>query len=264
MGNITPNSGNLIIPKGVLSIDLWSAGAKTGMFWDAGDAQEFTTTWSVDVAEKNTMRTGASGLYASAVKSVKGELGITLTEWAARNVAMHALGTRTDLVQTASTKTDTAPVGDPAMQKGAKCYIGFRDVTSFALKMAPSTALVLGTDYTFDAATGEITILSTSSTFTNGSKLLWSGTVPQIQATAGRSIITPLSSPMILASLRYRSAPDQAVGQKFDIFIPKVQIYPDGPEEWLKDDFADLKLKGKLLFDTTQPAGYEYGTITEL
>lgn len=264
MANLTPNNGNLYLGAGVLKLDVWSAGAKTGLFYDMGDVSEFSTTMSSEIAEKKTSRTGARGLYKSAVKGVSGEGSLKLSEWAAYNVANAILGTRSDLTQSSTTKTDAAPVSNPAMQKGASCYIGFRGVTSFTLKMAPATALVLGTDYTFDAETGEVTILSTSSTFTNGSKLLWSGTVPAILNTSGRSIITPLSAPMILASIRYKSATDQVSGPRYDIFLPMVQLIPDGAMEWLKDDFSDLGMKIKLMMDTTQAAGQEYGTITEL
>ena len=265
MANITPSNGNLYLGAGVLKMDFWTtAGVKTGLFYDLGDVSEFQTTFNVDVAEKKTSRVGARSLYKTAIKGVSGEGTLKLSEFAARNVAAALLGTRTDLTQSSTTRTDVAPLNDPQMQKGGSCYIGSRGVTGFTLKMAPSTALVLNTDYTFDSETGEVTILQSSTTFTNGSKLLWSGTVPAITATSGRSVITPLQQPMILASLRFKSAADQVSGPRYDAFIPQIQIYPDGAQDWIKDDFADLAMKFKILMDTSQAAGQEYGSFVEL
>lgn len=264
MGNITPSNGNLYLGAGVLDWDIWANGAKTGLFYDLGDVSEFNLDYKVDVAEKRTSRVGARSIYKTAVKGVSAEFSLKLSEWSARNFAIGSLGSRTDFTQSTSTKTDQAPLNDPQMQKGGKCYIGFRGVTGFTLKQAPATSLVLNTDYTFDAETGQVTILTSSPTFVNGSKLLWSGTVPAVLATAGRSVIAPLQAPMVMATLRFKSDTQAVSGPRYDAYFPQVQFYPNAAQEWLKDDFSDLSLTGRLMFDTTQAAGLEYGTIVEL
>lgn len=266
MPNLTPSSGNCYFGSGVLSIDIWSSGAKTTAFFDLGDVSAFTTDFSAEMATKNTSRTGARGLYASAVKSVKGEVSLTLSEWAARNLAVAVLGKRADLAQSSSTVTSQALASSGAVL-GASYRIGYYNVSAFVLKLG-ATALTLGTDYTFNSETGEVKLLTTGTITAGTTTLVWSGTVPAITSTAGstgvgRSTIALLQSALIYCSLRFVSATD-ATGPRYDIFLPKVQIAPGSAIDWLKDDFGDLSFKGELMYDSTQTSGQEYGLITEL
>lgn len=260
MSVLAPNPGLVYYGRGELKLDLWSNGAATNIWKHMGMCSEFSTTVSTETEELENAMSGISSPYAVAISKTNFEGALKASEFGDQNLRLAFAGSTADLVQTSSTKTDSAPVGDPLMVKGASCFIGYYDVTAFTLKMAPSTALVLGTDYTFDAGTGEITILSTSSTFTDGTKLLWSGTVPAITSTAKRSIITPMASPNLLASLRFNTASDVQGTKRFAIYLPKVLIMPDGNTDWLKKGFGELSYKLKVQKHDT----LGYGSVIEL
>src|SRR5690606_33727676 len=93
------------------------------------------------------------------------------------NMALFFLGDLSVISQTAT------PVTDEAIDDVKKGYFyqigkttnnpqGVRGVTAVTVTKAPSTTLVLDTDYTLDAALGRIRILETSSTVSDGDDLL--------------------------------------------------------------------------------------------
>lgn len=261
-----PNNNNWVLGSGILEMDFWANGAKTGAFFDCGDCEKFTTDFSADMLTKNTNRNGSHGPVASFVTGVKGEATITLNEMTARFLSKAMLGTRSNLAQSGSTQTSVA-IAASGIRVGASYYIGYLGVTAFVLKNS-STALTLGTDYTFNSETGKVTILGGA--ITDGlATINWSGTVPAITSTAdttgvGRSVINPLQAAKVQASIRFTSAAD-AGGQRYVVFIPLLQFSPSQALDWIKkDDTMTMELKGSIMMDTTQPAGQEYGTITEL
>lgn len=266
MANLTPSNMNLYLGSGVVYMDFWKNGAKTGGFFDLGDVSAFKTEYTAENAVKKTSRNGSRGTYRSTPKSASAKVSLTLSEFAARNFEVAVMGKRTNLTQSSSTQTSVA-IPAAAVQLGAAFYTGFYGVTSFVLKKG-ATALTLGTDYTFDAESGAVTFVPTG-TVTNGdATITWGGTVPAITSNAdttgvGRSRIAFLQNANILVSIRFKSATD-ATGPRYLVYLPQVQLAPKDGIDWIKDDWSDLQLEGEIQMDLTQPAGQEYGTADEL
>lgn len=256
----TPSSGQNFWGRGELRIDFWNAGAPTNAWEHPGMCTQFETNVQTESEDLENAMSGVSALYNSMITKLIWEGSIKSTEFSDRMIRAQFAGSSADLTQAGSSKVDQAPTGDPTMKKSQSCFIGFYGVTVFTLKMAPSTALVLGTDYTFDAESGEVTILESSVTFTNGSKLLWSGTVPAITATANRSIITPMANAQLICSLRYKTATDVQGTKRAMIYIPQMILMPDGSVDWLAKKFGELTYKYKVQKHPT----LGYGSIVEL
>lgn len=260
MGNITPTPANFTAGAGILQWDLWAGSpvAKTGGFYDLGDCSAFDTTPTVEVKTKRSARSAGRPIVASVLGSSDITHSVTCSEMAARNIAAGLLGDRRDLAITApGSATNATMVGDPAMKKGMTARTGVRGaLTALVVKsgtVSPGTVtLVDGTDFTYDPETGAITILQSSPSFVDGHHLYVTYTAGvAIIATAGRSAITLLTKPLQYASIWYKSAADQITGLRSEIFIPKVQIAPDGAIPWLSEDFADLKFKFQAVSDPT-------------
>lgn len=260
MGNITPNPLNFTAGAGILKWDLWagSHAAKTGGFWDMGDCSAFDSTPSTDMKTKRSGRSAGRPVVASVLGSSDIVHSVTCSEFAARNIGGALLGDRRDLVISApGSVTAGTLVGDPTLKKGQSGRTGVRgNLTGLSVKSGTTSpgavSLVDGTDYTYDPETGEIAILATSPSFVDGQHLYVSYTAGEaVAATAGRSAITLLTKPLQYATIWYKSAADQITGLRSEIYIPKVQISPDGPVNWLSEDFSDLKLKFQGIADYT-------------
>lgn len=269
MSTVIPNSGNMYFGSGIVSLDRWlgSPLAKTTAFFDAGSVESFKTNMSVDMEVARTARTGARAPYAAAPKQTDGTFEAEFSEVNFRNLALSVLGTATPFTQSAATKTDVAIANvNGGVQLDADYFIGYTGVTVFTAKKA-STALVAGTDYTFNAETGAVRFLSTGSTVTAAdTTVTWSGTVPAVLAAANRSIIQLLSNANIVVSARFNSATD-AVGQRYSAMVPKIQLAPSKEFDWLKQGFETITMKGTLLPDSTNTfngTAYPYGYWLEL
>lgn len=260
MSLYTPSAGQNFWGRGALRLDIWNAGAPSSAWIHPGMCPQFETNISTESEDLENAMSGVSAPYNSAITKMSWEGSLKTTEFSDRMLRAQFAGTSADLTQSGTTKTDQAPTGDPTLKKGQSCYIGYLGVTAFALKVAPNIALVLGTDYTFDAESGEITILESSTTFTSGSKLLWSGTVPAITATANRAVITPMATPQLLCSLRYKTASDVQGTKRVMIHIPQLLLMPDGGVDWLAKKWGELSFKYKV----QKHATLGFGSITEL
>lgn len=247
----TPNSANLYLGAGEIWFNRFDSSGNKTQWRHLGNVDKFELNPNVQLAEKYSSMNGARGLLSRAVTQTGAELSLTLTEFDPENLALGFLGQTAAFSQISGTATDTAVTG--VVKKGQALDTGKRKITVTGVKKAPSTALVLNTDYTVDSDSGLITALSTSSTLSDGDSLLWSGSYPLIAST----LIQALSNAIILGAMRFRSASD-ATGPRYLVDVWKASISPDGALGFIGKDYGEIPMKASLLQDTTQPAGNQF------
>lgn len=253
----TPDSQNIYVGAGEVWFNRFDANGAATQWRHLGDVSKLELTVNADVIEKKSSMTGARGLLARVVTGVTGELSMTLSEFDPENLALALLGTTAAFSQSSGSATDAAVIG--TVKKGSYLDTGKRKIVVTGVKKAPSTALVEGTDYTYDSDSGLIRILPGSSTVSDGDTLLWSGTYPAIISTQ----VQALANAVILGSLRFRSASD-AYGPRYLIDVWKVAITPDGALALLSDSFGEIGLKGAMLEDTSKPVDNRYFQAVKL
>lgn len=155
------------------------------------------------------------------------------------NLALFFLGDVSTVTQVAT------PVVDEQINDVKKGYFyqigkttanpqGVRNVGSVTVTKAPSTSLVLNTDYTLDTALGRIRILDSSVTVVDGDDLL----VDYTPAAVSRDRVTTSNSASLTGSLRFVAKNPK--GTQRDMYIPNVTLRPEGDFALKGDDWQSM------------------------
>jgi len=253
----TPDSANIYLGAGEVWFNRFNANGAATQWRHLGNVSRLEPAQSVETLEKRSAMSGARGLLKRVVTSTTSEVSLTLDEFDPENVALALLGTAAAFSQPSGTATDSAITG--TVKKGQWLDTGKLKITVTVVKKAPSTVLVLGTDYEVDSDSGMIRILPGSSTVADGDSLLWSGSYPAITSTQ----VHALANSRIEGSLRFRSASD-AVGPRYLVDFWKVAITPDGAMALLTTEFGEITLKAAVQEDTTKSVGERYFRMVQL
>lgn len=253
----TPDSTNLYLGAGEVWFNRFSSGTTKTQWRHLGNVSRLELTQAVETLEKRSAMSGARGLLKRVVTSTTSELAMTLDEFDSENVALALLGTASAFSQSSGTATDDAITG--TVKKGQWLDTGKLKITVTGVKKAPSTALVLGTDYEVDSDSGMIRILPGSSTVADGDSLLWSGSYAAITSTQ----VQALANSRIEGALRFRSASD-SVGPRYLVDFHIVSITPDGALALLTTEFGEIPLKGAVQEDTSKAVGQRYFRAVQL
>lgn len=127
---------------------------------------------------------------------------------------------------------------------------GVRNVSSVVVKKAPSTVLVLNTDYTLDAALGRIQLLESGVTLTNLDDLL----IDYTPAANTRDRIATSSAASLTGSIRFVSKNPK--GNQRDFYIPKVTLRPSGDFALKGEDWQSASFSVEIGENTGQAAIY--------
>lgn len=248
---IPATGGNLLLGRGNLFFDRWTAaGVKTGWRF-LGNVPEFSLNTSDDVREKNSSTEAAAPLLARVVIKRTPEFSIALDEFQLESIALGMMGSAATYSQVNTPVTGEVLVASGAVPlgvvKGNYYKTAKRGISAVTVKKAPSTSLVLGTDYDIlDAETGLIYIKPTGVTLSNGDGVNIDYTPRTI---TNENKIIGATSTIIDGSILF--VPDNASGPKLELEVWHVQVAPDGDISFITDDFGQMKIKGSVVSDAT-------------
>jgi hypothetical protein len=255
----TPSTSNLYLGAGEIWFNRFDTSGNKTQWRHLGNCSKFELDPNVNTVEKYSSMSGARGLLSRAVVQTGASVSMTLNEFDPENLALAFLGVTTVAgLQTGGTATDltTAPA---TAKKGYSLDTGKRKIVVTSAKKSPSTALVSGTDYTYDSDSGLINILPGATAIADGDTLLWTGTFPAITT----PIVQALANALLIGALRFRSASD-AVGPRFVVDVWKASIQPDGAVGLIGTDYGELGFKAACLQDTSQAAGNQFFQAQQL
>lgn len=233
---------NYTLGRGRLYFDKFLTGTqtKTGQRY-FGNTTEINMTSDSETLEHFDSDAGIKQKDASVLLSLS-RTGSFITDHSnPANLALFFLGTESVVSQAATTGiSDSYPnvILGQRYQIGvtAGSPPGVRNVTNFV-----SGALVAGTDYTLDAATGGVVFLPTGS-------VVAGATVAATYDTAVTSYnrVVTASSAQVFGALLYIA--NNPFGENFDYYWPYVSIKPDGDfalkgDEWQQIGFGFEALK---------------------
>lgn len=263
MPNSTPSGNNLYVGRGRVYVDLWANGAPSGNWRFLGNVEKVEGTFSVQTIEKKSSMDGASSLIKQAIVGSDAEISMTLSEFTKENVALGLIGTASTWTQSSGTAT-TQSIGNAKL--GYAIDTGKKNITvTSVVKTTGSVTLQAASsmggvgDYYVDTSAGLIYIFDTPATagLADGDALAWSGSWPAI---ASKAMVTALSAGMNTVSVKYVPSETQTSGPRRMVDVPQWIPNPDGMMALLTDEFGTINLKGKVLRDSSKPAGQEYWT----
>lgn len=251
----TPNNANLYVGAGDVWFDRFDANGNPTGLRHLGNVDSMEITTTVDTKDKKSAMDGARGVYKQIVTGSKADVVLQLSEFDPNNLALAFLGTSAALLQTANPTITVGQINKgQAITPGLSYDLGFLNPTVTDVKQG-ATTLVLNTDYTVDAESGMITILSTGAA--TAAVTTWDGSCPAIIATANRFIIQGITG-QIKGRLRFKSAANQASGPRLLVDVWNLILNPDGALKLISEDIGEFNLKGESQQDLTKPVGQRY------
>lgn len=178
----------------------------------------------------------------NALVEINRTLTITADNISMVNWSRFIIGEETSVTQVAT------PVVDVALGKVKKGRwyqlgvitgnpTGYRDISAVTIKKAPSTALVLNTDYELDTELGRIYIMPSSVTVLDNDDLLYSCT----PAANTREQVRSTTSAAVAGALRFIAS--NAKGTNRDIYLPSVLLKPTGTARLKSADAAYMEMQ---------------------
>jgi len=271
MSQDTVNAADLYVGRGEVYFDRYDAnGARTGERF-LGNCSAMEISIADETREKYSSAESTAPLLKQLNVRRTPEVSITLDEFNQDTLELFEMGTATGLVVTGAAASNIVPPAGRVV-KGRWLPLESPSGTPRRGTVAlPITALnvtgpagtptyVLGTDYLADLVSGRIYIIPGGAIATGGA-LEIDFTYPTLTA-AGAPYVQAGTSNFIEGFLRFKSK--QAAGPSMEIEIWKVSINPDGGLALIGDDFAEFKLRGRVLADTvghpTEPYFRHYET----
>ncbi len=254
-----PSNKNLYLGAGIVLIDLWANGLKSGQWRHLGNVSKLEGTVTQETVEMLSDMDGARGVYDTAVVSSKAELSMDLREFTPESLALALGGSVTTWTQASGTATDSA-LG--SVKKGYGLSTGRNRITVTNVKKSATVLVNAGSpdgtgDYWVESESGTIFFLETTTTagLVDGDAVTWSGSHPAITS---KPEIRGITQGLILCSLKFVSAANQVRGDRYEVLIPQVQISGDGALALISREYGTIALKGVALEDMTQPAGTRF------
>ncbi len=235
---------------------------KGEVYFDQGSGERYfgnTTEFNITIESENLDHFDSDNGIRTKDDSVVLEItrsGSLVTDNISKeNQALFFLGDISTVTQTATPVVDE-PVND--VKKGYFYQLGkttanpqgVRGVTTVTVTKAPSTVLVLNTDYTLDAALGRIRILETSVTVVDGDDLI----IDYTPVANTRDRITTSNAVSLSGSLRFVSKNPK--GPQRDFYIPSVTLRPDGDYALKGDDWQSMGFAVEINQNAGQAAIY--------
>lgn len=228
--------------RGKLFIGVYSGDANRADRRYIGNCPGFTLSVESEKYEHFSSTSGIQTKDLTVTKSVNFNAQITCDDMQAENLALSLAGTSGTLTQVATPVTNEAIV----VQKGYHYQLGLvgsndvgvREVSSVVVtNVAGNTTYVLNTDYSLDADSGMIYIIS-GGAITNGQTIH----VDYTPAAGARTLIESGTSGAIDAELFFVSA--NAAGDDQSLRIPLCSIAPSGELPFITGDEI-----GQMTFD---------------
>lgn len=254
---LAPSPLNVYLGRGKTYAALW-AGAVQGVWRDLGNVEKIDIQTTDTLKDLYESMDPTSGLYARALTRRVIEASLTFDELTPPNLALLLMGSTSYLTQVGTAITGEDLTTDVVL--GAIYQTAKRGpITSVTLEQSPSTALVLGTDYSiYDATFGLIEILPTSVTVTPGSTITISYTPTAYTGATGvsPSVIAGGSQGKIEIALKFIGNP--VTGPQLILDIWKAYVQPGAAVQLLGDEFGTgaLKLQAEYMASAHPTAPY--------
>lgn len=240
--------------RGKLYVDRWdSSGNSTGERF-VGNASVFEpqapddeTQEIYDYAEAETP------LLDKQVTRRKMTMNATLHEFTLENVALALFGSVSALSQSTGSVTDEAHTA----YQGTYIKLAYRNVSSVVVDDGDTTTYVEGTDYTVDATTGRIYIMTTA----EGGSIADEASIEvdyDYAADTSPTIAAGMAT-TIEGTLRFIGDPKR--GETYELEVWHFSLSTEGALSLIGDDYGEMSLNFDVLSDASNHPNEQYYRI---
>lgn len=227
--------------QGKVFVATRDANGNPGPFRDLGNVPALSLTLETDVLEHKESRTGNRLTDLRLVRERTANATLTLESFNVKNLQMLLYGTSVSSGGSSVTN-ELSPTG---LAVGDIVALSRPHVSAVTVNTAPGgAAWVLNTDYSLDAASGMITILSVAK-----------GTAIEVDFTYAATDIVPMfKDTQQERYLRFVGLNTANANKVVTVELYRVVFDPASTFDLINDELAQFELNGSVLYDSTRDA----------
>lgn len=232
------NANNILLGRGKVYFDRFdSSGVQTGEVF-LGNTPTFELTPTSEDIKKYSSATKAADLICADVLRVTVAVRIVGDEFSRENLAMALFGEGGLYEQTTAGITDEEII---IVEQDRFYPTAYRGLTAVVVTDASDIAYTLNDDYTVDAVSGRIYIVSGGAIDDETIKVDYTYATQSLEATRG------LLATSVKGRIRFIG--DPARGPKMECIIWKASVRSDGAISFIGDDYGQFTLAGDIESD---------------
>lgn len=215
---------------------------------DVGNVPALRVSLETDVVEHKESRTGQRLTDYRLTRENRARVTMTLEKFTRKNLQMLLFGTNQTTGSTTVVTGEVLLADKTNIALGDIFFTKFPNVSALTLKVGGGpTTLVLDTDYTLDAATGRITIISlTAITAATAGNL-------QVDYTGAAYEIVPMfKAANVERALRFNGLNTANSNASVIVELYRVIFDPVGNFDLINDELAQFEIEGSVLYDQTR------------
>jgi hypothetical protein len=245
---LAPDPNNIILGKGELFFDRFSAAGVRQGYFHLGNCSKFAIVLNDDLLTLNTSQDTAAGLLKRVTRKREVDVQISSNEFSIESMALALMGDQGTFTQASSSITGeilTTSVAKGRFYKTANRNISGQVITQGTVTWAATT------DYTvYDASLGVIQVKATPSTAVTTAT---TATISYTRATLSLDQIVGATKTKIEGSLLF--VPDPTTGPQFDVEIWRTSLSPGGEVGLISEDWGEYQLNLAVLDDSAGTYG---------
>lgn len=258
MSQDTVNPNDLYLGRGEVYFDRFDgSGARTGERF-LGNCTVFEIQTTDEIREKYSSAEATAPLLKQVNVRRTPEISIEMDEWNKDTLELFFMGVQRNLLVTGASAANYVPPAARVVKgrwfplenpAGTPRRGTVAEPISAVVVTGPggTPTYVLGTDYNVDLISGRVYVIPAGA-ITDGAALEVDFTYPTFTTTDAPYVEAGTSN-FIEGFVRFKSR--QATGPSMEVEVWKASITPDGPASLIGDDFASMRLRGRVLADTT-------------
>ncbi len=255
LGNVSTFDYALRAGGKMYAMEYASNGDLPGSYMYLGETHNINQNVESEQVEIMNTESCTQSIGASSTKSSKLTLDWETFAYSPENLAIAFLGSSTAVTQTAMT-AEAVIVTD--VKKGEYAFIGSYACTDLiVMDDGDITTYVLGVDYTFDADSGMLGII-TAGGISDADDLHL--TVTSLEYVG--EVVEYLDNVTKEFKIMFIGCPSD--GKKYKTEFYKIKVTANGAIGMKGDDYIPISMIGTCVADTSQATGSEYATVTVL
>lgn len=244
---LAPDSNNILLGKGELFFDRFTAGGVRTGYFHLGNCASFGITYNDSVLDLFTSQHASSGLLKRVTKTRLVDIEIKSNEFGIENLALALMGDQSTFTQSTATITETLAAG---FTLGRYYRTAGRNISATVITQGTVT-WALGTDYVVkDGNAGLLQILAAATTAVVTTS---TANVVYVRTTQSLALILAATHTKIEGSLLF--VPDPTTGPQFDIEVYRCSQSPGGTLDFVGENFGEYTLKLAALDDSVGSYG---------
>lgn len=234
--------------QGKVYVAARNSGGIATSYLEVGNVPTLTVQLETDVVEHKESTSGQRLLDFRLIRENRARVTMTLENFNKKNLMMLMYGTESSASTTTTVTGESIAPSGTTLTSGDIFFTKFPNVTSVVVKDSgsPATTWVAGTNYTVDAVTGKITVLTVPTTPVL--PLLVDYTAAAYESVQLFRAANPERA------LRFTGLNTAATNAPVTVELYRIIFDPTANINLINDELAQFEITGSVLYDTSKAA----------